>query len=224
MTQPPGEPRDPNQQPPHTRAFGPDDNPAIPPEATYGYGYTAGPPPSPPGGHGGSNGGGSNGGGGNRRTLYLSIAALVALILVIGLAALVFKGRSGDNTSAASSTTSTPASSQASSTTSTGTTTSTTQETTTTPTSTVVAGSVVYQLTGNGDVIGLRYRSGGDSVFVAATGTPWSQHTRIDDGNAELTAIVVRGPVTCTIMQGTELLSSATSNGGPLRCGAQLPE
>ncbi|NDK88913.1 hypothetical protein GYA93_04870 [Gordonia desulfuricans] len=222
MTQPPGEPRDPNQQPPHTRAFGPDDNPAIPPETSYGY--SAAPPPPPPGngGPGGSNGAPDGGGGGNRRTLYLSLAALVALILVIGLAALIVKGE-GDDTSATGSATSTVTSSPTTSTTSTSTTSPTTQETTTTPTTTVVAGSVVYQLTGNGDVIGLRYRSGGDSVFVAATGTPWSQNTRVDDGNAELTAIVVRGPVTCTIMQAGELLSSATSNGGPLRCGAQLP-
>ena len=40
--------------------------------------------------------------------------------------------------------------------------------------------------------------------------------------DAELTAVVVRGPVTCNILRGEELLASATSNGGTLRCAAGL--
>ena len=82
---------------------------------------------------------------------------------------------------------------------------------------------MVYQLTGSGDVAGVRYRKGSEFAIDPVTSTPWSMTARVSGSTAELTGIVLRGPVTCTIMHGEQQLSSATSNGGLLRCVADLP-
>ncbi|GAA1482042.1 hypothetical protein GCM10009624_24820 [Gordonia sinesedis] len=256
MTRPPDDPRDPRDEPPQTRAFDPDVDPASvgdptsqyptgqaysrqQPAAPYGqdpygqgygpgpYGqdpYTAGqyapgqygqdPYAAPPPGDGRKQ---------SRRTAGLVLAIVVALVIVVVAAILVVNSSGGDGGSAAPSTTS-----RAPSTTTTTTTTETTTTTTTTePTTTTArppAGAVVYQLTGNGDVVAISYRSGTRSVIVPTSGTPWTQSTQVDGGTAEITAIVIRGSVTCTILQGEQLLASSTSSGGPLRCAAQLGE
>ncbi|MFW0794242.1 hypothetical protein AAFP30_10555 [Gordonia sp. CPCC 205515] len=174
-----------------------------------GYGETGyGEPPEPPKNTG--------------RTVGLALAALAALVVVALVGLLIARGGNKDNgNSAAASTTTTPSTTT---TTSTPTTTTTTEEeTTTTPPPTVAPGAVVYQITGNGDIVGVRYRSGDQFTFVAAVGSPWSQATTVTGGTAEMTAIVLRGPVTCNILHGEDLLSSSTSNGGPLRCAATLP-
>ena len=90
-------------------------------------------------------------------------------------------------------------------------------------TPTVAPGSVVYQLTGSGDVVGLAFRTDRGREVVAAAGSPWSNRTTVSDRAVELTAMVIRGPVTCTILQGDELIASSTSRGGPLRCSGRLP-
>ncbi|MEP9416515.1 hypothetical protein ABLE92_19585 [Gordonia sp. VNQ95] len=231
MSQPPGEPHDP-RIPPQTRAFEPDQNPAEYPESGYvGAGqpaytqpaytqgaYTAGPYAGGPGGPAdpdGSGGGGSGGGG--RRTLYLALAVVAALVIIVVAAVLIVRSSGGDESSAAASSTTTVSSERPSS----STTTTTTEETTTT--TEAASGSVVYQLTGSGDVAGVRYRAGTDFAIDPVTAAPWSKATRVGGGTAELTAVVLRGPVTCTILQGEELLTSNTSNGGLLRCVADLP-
>lgn len=277
MKRPPDDPRDEN--PPQTRPFDPDVDPASmgDPTAQYPAGeyptgaypppgpagsYPDGPPPSaaysqqpPPGagygygpgpydrpydqGYGDQNYPGQgypaddpygapppDGRQKSRRTAGLVLAVLAALAVVVVAAVLILNNsRNGGSGSVASSTASPPPASTTTTTTTTEATTTTTEPTTTTTTTRQTpAGSVVYQLTGNGDVVALQYRSGARSVIVPATSSPWSQSTQVDGGNAEVTAIVVRGPVTCTILQGEQLLASSTSRGGPLRCAATLPE
>lgn len=227
MTQPPGDGHDPNRPHPSTRAFEPADNPAEYPESAAqpqspapgsvspsGYGAV------PPTGSGpGAPGYPPGGSGGGRRTLFLVLTVIGALVVLVVVAALIFGG-SGHDTPSSSPTTTTTVSATTRSTTVPTTTRETTTEQTTR--STAAPGSVVYQLTGGGDVVGVRYRRGGDFAFDPVTSAPWSVSTSVDGSSAELTAIVVRGPVTCTIMQGGQLLASATSNGGLLRCAADL--
>ncbi|WAC53698.1 hypothetical protein [Gordonia sp. SL306] len=239
MTQPPDDRWDPNREHPDTRRFDPADETAAyrpddrgpadqPPEATgrpgpYGppqayteaaaYGPPYGepgpgePPPPPPKNTG--------------RTVGLVIAVIAAVVVLALVGILIARG-SGSNdeqTAGASASSATTTTSEAATTT----TTTTEETTTTTPTPTVAPGAVVYQLTGNGDVIGIRYINGTRSTVVAAAGAPWSQAATVTGATAELNAIVVRGPVTCNILHGRDLLASSTSNGGPLTCSAPIP-
>ncbi|RPA59083.1 hypothetical protein EF294_14180 [Gordonia oryzae] len=144
---------------------------------------------------------------------------IAALVLIVVVAVLVVRSTGGGD-STASPTTSTVSTTSVSTTSTTTSTSETTTEETTT--SRAAAGSVVYQLTGSGDVAGVRYRKGSEFVIDPVTAAPWSITTTVTGGSAELTAIVVRGPVTCTIMHGREQLTSNTSNGGLLRCVADL--
>ncbi|KJR06731.1 hypothetical protein UG54_12920 [Gordonia sihwensis] len=142
---------------------------------------------------------------------------VLAVIILAAVGFLVF--RSGSPNSGTDRPSATPT---------TVTTTSEESETTSSPKPTrttprVEPGSVTYQLTGDGDVVALAYRDSGGRVVVAATGTPWSAKTVVPDREVEMTAIVVRGPVTCTILQGDDMISSSTSRGGPLRCAGRLP-
>ncbi|MFW0783093.1 hypothetical protein AAFP35_01110 [Gordonia sp. CPCC 206044] len=246
MTRPPDDRWDPNRETPETRQFGPSDDtaahgqqqhpdpyqqpgyqepyapdpyatPQAYTEATQAYGQSGyeqqdpgygDEPPQPPAKHTG-------------RTVGLALAAIAALIVLILLVVLVTRDN-GDGSDepaagAASSTTTTAQRSEPT------TTTTTTEDTTTTTTRTARPGAVVYQLTGNGDVVAIRFRDGDQHTFVAAAGSPWSQAATVSGGRADMTAIVVRGPVTCTILHNGELLSSSTSNGGPLSCSAPVP-
>ncbi|ALG87056.1 hypothetical protein [Gordonia phthalatica] len=164
----------------------------------------------------------SDSSGGRTRTVLLSLVVILAVVVLGLVGFLVFGQQLND-----------PGSDQAATTTGTTTTptTATTEETTTaspTPTSehtrpTAEPGSVTYQLTGSGDVVALAFRTDNGREVVAATGTPWSNRTTVSDREVEMTAMVVRGVVTCTILQGDELVASSTSRGGPLRCAGKLP-
>ncbi|QRY62569.1 hypothetical protein JVX90_19755 [Gordonia sp. PDNC005] len=154
------------------------------------------------------------------RTVVLSLVVALSLVVLIVVAVLVFGGESSPDNGAATTTVA-PSSTTSSTTASTPTTTPTPTSTHTRPTG--EPGTVTYQLTGSGDVVGVSYRSGSTMRVVAITGTPWQQKTTVTDRRARLTGIVIRGPITCTIMQGEELLSSSTSSGGPISCGATLP-
>ncbi|WP_132992470.1 hypothetical protein [Gordonia zhaorongruii] len=162
------------------------------------------------------------------RTAVLSLMVLLALVVLVAAAALVFKESNSERTGAASTASSTRSSitTTPSSETSTPTTSSTTPSTPSRSTRTRPTGepgSVIYQLTGGGQVVGAAYRAG-DSMRVAPiTGTPWQRRATVRDKQAQLTGFVVRGTITCTIMQGEELLASSTSNGGPFACRATLP-
>ncbi|WP_050792876.1 hypothetical protein [Gordonia neofelifaecis] len=155
---------------------------------------------------------------GRGRTVLLSLVVIVAVIILAAVGFMVF--RSGPADTAAPGSTSTPS---AATTTSDTETSSPAPTTPTRTTTTVPPGSVTYQLTGDGDVVALAYRDSGGRVVIAATGTPWSSQTTVSDRDVEMTAIVVRGPVTCTILQGDQLVSSSTAHGGPLRCAGRLP-
>ena len=150
----------------------------------------------------------------------VAIIAVIALIAVVAYAIVRSSGSNGDTaatTAPATTTISTPTTTEQTTTEDT-----TTTEETTTTTAAPAAGAVTYQITGNGDVVALRFRKGNDFEIVAATGTPWSRQATVTGDAAELTAVVVRGPVTCNILRGDELLASATSNGGTLRCTAGM--
>lgn len=160
---------------------------------------------------------------GRGRTVLLSLVVILAVV-VLGLVGFLVFGQ-GPSTD--------PGAGQAATTETTRTTaSSTTAETTTsassspTPEHTRPAaepGSVTYQLTGSGAVVALAFRTDNGREVVAATGTPWSNRTTVSDREVEMTAMVVRGVVTCSIVQGDELVASSTSRGGPLRCAGKLP-
>lgn len=160
----------------------------------------------------------SSGGGKRTAILVVAIIAVIALIAVVAYAIIRSSGGDGDTVATTAPATTTVTTTPTTTTTEE----TTTEETTTTTTPAQAAGAVTYQITGNGDVVALRFRKGNDYEIVAATGTPWSRQATITGDNAELTAVVVRGPVTCNILRGEELLASATSNGGTLRCAAGL--
>ncbi|MCF8609343.1 hypothetical protein L5G28_04095 [Gordonia sp. HY285] len=160
------------------------------------------------------------------RTAVLSVVVFVALIALIVVAVLVVRDKTSSTSGAAPATTTVPATSE--STRAPTSTTSTPASTPTTPESTHTRptgepGTVIYQLTGDGDVVGVGYRAGSRSRVVVVTGTPWQQRTTVVDRRAEVSGIVVRGRITCTIMQGEELLASSTSGVGPFSCRATLP-
>lgn len=172
--------------------------------------YNPGPPAQPPKKNAG-------------RTIGLSLAIILALI-VIGFVGyrIVDRNGSSDTTAATSSETT----AEESTATESSTTESTTEETTSTPatgTDPVPVGQVTYQITGDGDVVGLRYTTSTGSQFLAAVGSPWQQTTKVANGTAAMSAIVVRGKLTCTISRGDNVLSSSTSAGGTLNCSATLP-
>ena len=160
----------------------------------------------------------SSGGGKRTAILVVALIAVIALIAVVAYAIIRSSGGDGDTVATTAPATTTVTTTPTTTTTEE----TTTEETTTTTTPAQAAGAVTYQITGNGDVVALRFRKGNDYEIVAATGTPWSRQATITGDNAELTAVVVRGPVTCNILRGEELLASATSNGGTLRCAAGL--
>lgn len=159
------------------------------------------------------------------RTVLLSLIALLALAILILAGFLVFRSvgssDSGGGVVAESSSTTTSTVEETES--------STTTSTTSSPTSTRTRptagpGEVTYQFTGRGSLVAVRYTTAGGDQVLATAGAPWSVHTSVgDSGSAELTGIVVNGPVTCTIMHGEEQLASSTSNGGPLTCRATVP-
>ncbi|GAC67216.1 hypothetical protein [Gordonia soli] len=216
----PRRPADPSyQDPAYSQAYGAQD-PYGPqggyPDQSYGD-QNYGPPPGGP--YDDPRGG--DGGGNRGRTAGLVLAVLAAIVVIVLVAFLIARGSSDDELPATSSS----ATSQVTTTSAEPTTTTTTRETTTTTTTSAPPpGEVVYQITGSGDVVGLRYAARGQTVLIAATATPWSQTARVNGGSAELTALVIRGPVTCTILRGEKLLTSSTSNGGPLRCAATFSE
>ncbi|MDL9935149.1 hypothetical protein QSJ18_00160 [Gordonia sp. ABSL1-1] len=243
MTRPPEDPREQPQRPqqPSTRQFGPGSE-AFPGEygdthtgPTDEYGALDPRTPQPraddlaapyydqdaenAGGYydGGRPPGGSSSRG---RTVGLVLAVIAALVIVGVVAYVIFSGNEDNSTQTAGSPTTTGPSSSASEPSTPTTTTTTT--TTTSPTRTTPPDLVVYQLTGNGDVIGMNYRSGGRPVIVATAGAPWSITTQVGGDTASLTAIVVRGRVTCTILRDGELLNSSTSGPGPLECRADV--
>ncbi len=246
MTRPPDDRWDPNREHPDTRRFEPSDETSAygPDDPTAPYGQTGGyPPPGapdqygppqayteaasygpgypPPGGPGEPPEGPQPPKKNTGRTVGLALAVIAALVVLALVGVLIARGSGDDDggTAAGSSSSSEPSTTSSRSTT---TTTTTTEETTTTTTPTVPPGQVVYQLTGNGDVIGIRFLNGSRSTVVAAAGTPWSQAATVTGATAEISAIVIRGPVTCNILRGEDLLSSSTSNGGPLRCAAPI--
>ncbi|MEE4022206.1 hypothetical protein V1Y59_03865 [Gordonia sp. PKS22-38] len=202
----------PNQPPPTAAYPGQYDAPQAYTEASsYGPGYGEPmPPEQPPSKNTG-------------RTVGLALAVLGALVVVALVGVLIARGGTDDSdgTAAGGSSSSTTTTTSAESTTTTTTTTTTPEETTTTPPP-EPPGQVTYQLTGNGDVVGIRYLNQGSSVVVAAAGTPWTQAATVAGSSAEITAIVLRGPVTCNILRGGDLLASSTSRGGPLRCAATV--
>ncbi|MGB3601972.1 MAG: hypothetical protein WBA38_00300 [Gordonia sp. (in: high G+C Gram-positive bacteria)] len=149
----------------------------------------------------------------------LSIVVILAVIVLGLIGYLVFGASSApkpDSAPASRTTGTTTEATSASSTT-------TSSPASTRPSPTVAPGSVTYQLTGNGEAVALAYRDSSGRVLVTATGSPWSQHTSVSDRFVEMTAVVVRGPLTCTILHGDKLISSSTSHGGPLRCSGKLP-
>ncbi|MBE7162532.1 MAG: hypothetical protein INR72_14930 [Williamsia herbipolensis] len=181
--------------------------PGTPPPG-YGQGYgeyaPAGGPPPP--------------NGGSSRTLWL-IAAVVALILVVALVAgyfLISRSDSSDDTAAAASSTSEPAPS-------TDNLFPTFADPSTPqdggqPSASAAPGQVLYQLSGNGQVLGVTFASG-TTLKVSPTliTPPWSVAATVDS-DPSLTAVVLSGSVTCTISRDGQVLTTATSSTGLLRC------
>ncbi len=157
------------------------------------------------------------------RTVLLVVIALLALALLIVAGFLVF--RSGDRATSSSEGTgsSTTTNSEAPSSTESSTSSKAPTSTPDRTRPTAAPGSVTYQFTGSGSVVAVGYTSADGNQVVAAAGAPWSVRTTVRGGSAELTAIVVSGTVTCTILHGEDLLASSTSSGGPLACRAQVP-
>jgi hypothetical protein len=187
--------------------------------------YDPGPHEQPPYGAAGEQ---PRGGGSRGRTIVLAALIAVALVVIGVVATLMLTGGSDDDddgtTPAASSTTSARTSvSRAPDDTETTTSTTTSEAPESTATSRTAPSGVVYQITGRGDVVGLNYLVNGKVAIVAATSAPWSQRVELTNGRARLTAVVIRGPLTCTIMYNGETLATQTSNGGLLTCAASLP-
>ncbi|MFC0316424.1 hypothetical protein ACFQNE_00160 [Gordonia phosphorivorans] len=157
------------------------------------------------------------------RTMMLVVIVALALALLTVVGFLVFRpGASTESPGAATESTTAEASSS-----STESTPSSAAPTSSTPDHTrptAAPGSVTYQFTGSGSVVAVGYKSADGDKVLAAAGAPWSVRTTVRGTSAELTAIVVTGTVTCTILHGEDLLASSTSSGGPLVCRAQLPK
>ncbi|NMO02471.1 hypothetical protein HH308_14730 [Gordonia sp. TBRC 11910] len=159
------------------------------------------------------------------RTVALSLAIVLALIVIGFVGYRIIDGNGGSSSTTAATSSETTESTTEPTESTTESTESTTESTSTTPTSSdaVPVGQVTYQITGDGDVVGLRYRTIGGSQFLAAVGSPWQQTTKVSQGRADMSAIVIRGKLTCTISRGDHILSSSTSAGGTLQCSATLP-
>ncbi len=154
--------------------------------------------------------------------MLLSLVVVLAVVVLALVGFLVFgQQSSGEPAASTSATSTTPTTTSAPTTTDEQSTSAVPSPTRTT--TTVQPGSVTYQLTGSGDVVGLSFRTENGREVVAATGAPWSTSTTVSGRRVEMTAMVVRGPVTCTILQGETLISSSTSHGGALRCSGKLP-
>lgn len=159
---------------------------------------------------------------GTTRTAVLSTVVFLALVALIVVAVLIVKDKTSTDSTPPTTAVTAPTSTSASATSAPSPSPSTSEESThTRPTG--EPGTVVYQLTGDGDVIGVTYRTGNSSRVVAVTGTPWQQRTTLTDRRAEIGGVVVRGKITCLILQGEELLASSTSGVGPFSCNATLP-
>ncbi|MEO9326334.1 hypothetical protein [Gordonia aurantiaca] len=159
----------------------------------------------------------------SKRTIGLVLVTLAAVVILALVVVLIGRASGGDDSPTAAGDSSTTTATSAETTPSTTSTTTTTEETTSSPTTTQRSGTVTYQLTGNGDVVALTFSKGeGAPTVIAATGSPWSQRVKLSGTKASLRAIVVRGPVTCSILADGEQLSTATSNGGTLSCSADL--
>ncbi|MGU3291542.1 hypothetical protein [Williamsia sp. M5A3_1d] len=160
------------------------------------------------------------GGGNSNRTLWL-IAAVVALLVVVALVAGYFlvsnSGDDGDNDLAASSSTSVTAPDDSLIPDLPGGAIPTEEP----PTSaTPTAGQILYQITGNGQVLGLTYSAGQTFKITPRLITPpWS--VAVDVGvTPSLTAVVLQGQLTCTISRDGKVLNTSTSSTGLLRCEA----
>lgn len=171
--------------------------------------------------YGGTQYGGTPPGGGNtNRTLWL-IAAVVALLVVVALVAGYFlvsnSGDDSDNDLAASSSTSVTAPDDSLIPDLPGGAIPTEEP----PTSaTPTAGQILYQITGNGQVLGLTYSAGKTFKITPRLITPpWS--VAVDVGvTPSLTAVVLQGQLTCTISRDGKVLNTSTSSTGLLRCEA----
>ncbi|MEH3156701.1 MAG: hypothetical protein PGN29_15705 [Gordonia paraffinivorans] len=178
------------------------------PPPGYGQGYgeyapAGGPPPS---------------NGGSSRTLWL-IAAIVALVLVVALVAgyfLVSRSDSSDDTAAATSSTAEVAPSTDNLSPTFGD--PSTPQDGGQPSASAAPGQVLYQLSGNGQVLGATFASG-TTLKVSPTliTPPWSVAATVDS-DPSLTAVVLSGSVTCTISRDGKVLTTATSSTGLLRC------
>ena len=195
------------------------------------YGQTRYDPQGPGGRSQGQRPGSPDGGraGGSRGRTVALIALVAVALVVIGVAAALAltagsdDGDSGGTAAGSSTTTSRGTSASRAPTSTTETSTSTSEAPTSSTTTRTAPSGVTYQITGRGDVVGLNYVDGGRVNIVAATSAPWSQRVSISDGQARLTAVVIRGPLTCTIMYNGETLATQTSNGGLLTCAASVP-
>lgn len=156
------------------------------------------------------------------RTAVLSLIALLALGLVILAAFLVLGSRGGSDDSSTAGAASSSSSSSAATSSSSKTTSSSTESSTTSSSKPAAGGTVTYELSGSGNLVGLRYTGRSGDQVVAATGVPWSVRTEVSGGTAQVSGIVVGGRVTCTITVDGEVVSTATSNGGTLSCRAPL--
>ncbi|MGJ0118353.1 hypothetical protein ACQ7HM_04020 [Williamsia sp. MIQD14] len=160
------------------------------------------------------------GGGNSNRTLWL-VAAVVALLLVVALVAGYFlvnnSGDDGDNDLAASGSTSVTAPDDSLVPDLPGGAIPTEEPSTT---ATPTPGQILYQITGNGQVLGLTYSAGQTFKITPRLITPpWS--VAVDVGvTPSLTAVVLQGQLTCTISRDGKVLNTSTSSTGLLRCEA----
>lgn len=220
------------QQNPPTRAFDPYAQPDLYAQQPYGqqpYGQqdpyaTQGPvyggPAYPPPGYGQPYGQPAPPNGGSSRTLWL-VAAIVALILVVALVAgyfLISRSDSSDDTAAAASSSSETAPSTDNLFPTFGD--PSTPQDGGQPSASAAPGQVLYQLSGNGQVLGVTFASG-TTLKVSPTliTPPWSVAATVDS-DPSLTAVVLSGSVTCTISRDGQVLTTATSSTGLLRCAA----
>ncbi|GAA2061693.1 hypothetical protein [Williamsia deligens] len=178
-----------------------------PPGAPYGYGQPAPDGPPPPGG-----------GGGSSRTLWL-IVAIVALVVVVAVVAgyfLVSRSNGDDSTAAAASTSSVPTTDDLLPTLDNPSAGADTPQTS----ASAAPGQVLYALSGNGQVLGVTYTVGTRlKISPTLISPPWSVAATVDS-DPSLTAVVLSGSVTCTISRDGQVLTTATSSTGLLRCAA----
>ena len=157
------------------------------------------------------------------KTALLVVIVVLAAALLIGLIAALFFLSSGDDGGDGAAVSSSSSAAPSSSTTSSETPSSSTSSEAPSPTQ--APGLVTYHLTGQGNVVGIRYGTDSGERVVATAGAPWTSSSRLSPGDtASLTAIVVSGQVTCNILVGQEIIGTATSGPGPLNCSAIVPD